>query len=166
MSAQRTSSRPPCRGRNVTAPPHPTPRTSRSRQGTAASRTRGGSGMRKLGRAARVALVAACAAPWAFSARVEGTGGGDRPEFERVGTFIVCENTSCDRSQVETTVSEIVTASEDGRTLAYADSALGAVGFVDIADPAQPQARGAVLLEGSPTSVAHTGRWLLSSEER
>ena len=117
--------------------------------------------MRRLGRAARVALIAACAAPWAFSARVEGTGGAARPEFERVGTFVVCENTSCDRGEVETTVSEIVTASADGLTLAYADSALGAVGFVDIANPALPQGLGVVDLEGSPTSVAQAGRWLL-----
>src|SRR5262245_61597707 len=54
----------------------------------------------------------------------------DSIAFDRVGTFVVCENTSCDTDLVETTVSEIVTASADGRTLAYADSALGAVGFV------------------------------------
>jgi hypothetical protein len=81
--------------------------------------------------------------------------------FERVGTFIVCENTSCDRTQVEETVSEIVTASADGRTLAYADSLLGAVGFVDITDPAKPIGRGVVRLDGSPTSVAVAGPWLL-----
>jgi hypothetical protein len=49
---------------------------------------------------------------------------GDHParkgaQFERISTFLVCESTSCDRSVVETTVSEIVAASEDGRTLIY-----------------------------------------------
>jgi Esterase-like activity of phytase len=115
--------------------------------------------MRRLGRVGRVALVAAFVAPWAVSGDVEGTGGGS--EFERVGTFVVCQNTSCDRSQVEETVAEIVTASADGRTLAYADSLLGAVGFVDISNPELPQGRGVVMLGGSPTSVATAGAWLL-----
>lgn len=89
---------------------------------------------------------------------------GGEIAFDRVGTFVVCENTSCDTDVVETTVSEIVTASADGLTLAYADSALGAIGFVDIADPGQPKPLGALILdEGSPTSVAVAGPWLLAA---
>jgi len=40
-------------------------------------------------------------------------------QFERVATFLVCENTSCDRNEVELTAAEIVAASDDGRTLVY-----------------------------------------------
>lgn len=84
--------------------------------------------------------------------------------FDRVGTFIVCENTSCDTDVVEATVSEIVTASQDGLILVYADSVLGALGFVGIADPGQPQPLGSLPLdEGSPTSVAVAGPWLLAA---
>lgn len=119
--------------------------------------------MRELGRAARAALVVAFVTPAMVSREAEGTGGSGRPEFERVSTFIVCQNTSCDTNVVEETVSEIVTASADGRTLVYADSLLGAIGFVDIADPAQPQGRGVVTLDGSPTSVAGAGPWLLAA---
>jgi hypothetical protein len=117
--------------------------------------------MRKAVRGLRAALVAAFVAPLIASSEVEGTGGSSGPEFERIGTFVVCQNTSCDTEVVEETAAEIVTASTDGRTLAYADSLLGAVGFVDIVNPAQPQGLGVVELDGSPTSVATAGRWLL-----
>jgi hypothetical protein len=91
---------------------------------------------------------------------------GDHParkgaQFERLSTFLVCENTSCDRSVVETTVSEIVAASEDGRTLIYTDSAQGLIGLVDITDAAQPKALGVVDVGGEPTSVAVAGRYAL-----
>jgi hypothetical protein len=81
--------------------------------------------------------------------------------FERIGTFIVCENTSCDRSEVEATVAEITTVSEDGRTLIYTDSPQEAIGFVDIRNPAKPKGLGVVRLEGEPTSVTVTGKYAL-----
>jgi hypothetical protein len=84
-----------------------------------------------------------------------------RSEFERVGTFVVCENTSCDTSVVETTVAEIVAASADGRTLVYTDSPQGVIGLVDIADPARPRGLGVVKLDGEPTSVEVAGRYAL-----
>ena len=82
-------------------------------------------------------------------------------QFERVATFIVCENTSCDRDTVEATAAEIVAASEDGRTLIYTDSPNESLGFIDIANPARPQPLGALHLDGEPTSVAVRGRWAL-----
>lgn len=81
--------------------------------------------------------------------------------FDRISTFIVCENTSCDRQKVKTTVAEIVAASEDGRTLVYTDSAQGVIGFVDITDPEQPKGLGTVAVGGEPTSVAVAGRYAL-----
>ena len=41
--------------------------------------------------------------------------------------------------QATETSSEIIAASEDGMTLIYSDSPLGAVGFIDISDPAPPR---------------------------
>src|SRR5688572_24531261 len=111
--------------------------------------------MQHMGRMGRAGAVLMLLAPWMVTGRAEGTGGAH--EFERVATFVVCSNTSCDTDVVESTVAEIVTASADGRTLAYADSVLRAVGFVDIANPEQPQARGVVPLDGSPSSVAVVG---------
>ncbi|MGD2084179.1 MAG: esterase-like activity of phytase family protein, partial [Chromatiales bacterium] len=77
--------------------------------------------------------------------------------FERVATFPVFLNTDIDNE----TVAEIVAASEDGYTLVYTDSALEALGFVDITDPADPQPAGVVFLDGEPTSVAVTGDYAL-----
>ena len=34
--------------------------------------------------------------------------------FQRIATYLVCENTSCDRNSVEETVAEIVASSKDG----------------------------------------------------
>jgi hypothetical protein len=87
----------------------------------------------------------------------------DRPidQFERIATFLVCENTSCDRGEVPLTSAEIVAASADGRTLVYTDSPHRSLGFVDIRIPADPQPLGALPLDGEPTSVAVAGRWAL-----
>jgi len=82
-------------------------------------------------------------------------------EFERIATFLVCENTSCDRDEIEETVAEIVAASEDGRTLVYTDGETERLGFVDLSDPANPQPLGTVEVAGEPTSVGVAGRFAL-----
>lgn len=71
--------------------------------------------------------------------------------FEHVSTFDVRDN--------GTEVAEIVDATADGRTLVYTDSATGQIGFVDITDPADPGADGALELGGEPTSVAVAGNY-------
>ncbi len=48
---------------------------------------------------------------------------------------------------------EIVTATDDGKTLIYSDSPLGAIGFIDITDAKAPKAGGALMMDGEPTSV-------------
>lgn len=60
-------------------------------------------------------------------------------------------------------IAEIVSASPDGRTLAFSDADGGRVGFVDITDPTQPQALPAVAVTGEPTSVAFAGRYLVAA---
>jgi hypothetical protein len=94
-----------------------------------------------------------------------------RPEpglFERVATFLVCENTSCTGTAGQT-AAEIVTASADGRTLVYSDalafsaSGKGRIGFVDLDDPARPRALGAIEVPGEPTSVTVAGAYLLAA---
>ena len=80
-----------------------------------------------------------------------------RGDFRRIATFPVVLNT-CEGQPAECldteTVSEIVTASADGNTLIYTDAETGAIGFVDITDPANPQPGGIVDTAGEPTSVA------------
>lgn len=78
--------------------------------------------------------------------------------FQRVGTFANFYNAPIG----DTTVSEIVAATMDGKTLLYTDSERGAIGFIDITDPALPKPGGTVSLDAdpldgkeySPTSVA------------
>ena len=48
--------------------------------------------------------------------------------FQRIATFPVFLNTDVN----EETVSEIVAATEDGKTLIYTDGEFGGIGFVDI----------------------------------
>ncbi|WEX09836.1 esterase-like activity of phytase family protein [Chelativorans sp. AA-79] len=77
--------------------------------------------------------------------------------FNRIATFPVAENLPDDIDPATPTSSEIITASEDGNTLVYSDSPLGAIGFVDITDPKTPKAAGILKVEGEPTSVTVVG---------
>ncbi len=81
--------------------------------------------------------------------------------FQRTATYLVCENTSCDRNAIEETVAEIVAASKDGNILIYTDSPTGKIGFVDIGDPENPFGLGTVNTAGKPTSVAVSGDYVL-----
>lgn len=77
--------------------------------------------------------------------------------FNRIATFAVAQNLPADADPSNTTSSEIITASEDGNTLIYSDSPLGAIGFVDITDAKTPKAGGSVKIDGEPTSVTVVG---------
>jgi hypothetical protein len=67
--------------------------------------------------------------------------------FQRVGTFANYRNAT----PGEATVAEIIAATADGQTLVYTDAVRGAVGFIDISNPAQPVPGGAILLDPDPT---------------
>ena len=77
--------------------------------------------------------------------------------FQRIATFPVFRNANVD----QTTVAEIVAASEDGNLLVYTDSVGENVGFVDITNPSHPQAAGILAVGGEPTSVAVAGPYAL-----
>ncbi|PTQ88619.1 esterase-like activity of phytase family protein [Nitrosomonas ureae] len=83
------------------------------------------------------------------------------PHFQRIATYLVCENTSCDRDIVNETVAEIVAASKDGNTLIYTDSPTGRIGFVDIHDAENPVSLGTLHTDGEPTSVSISGDYAL-----
>jgi len=82
--------------------------------------------------------------------------------FNRVATFAVAENLPAGADKKTETSSEIIGASEDGMTLVYSDSPLGAVGFVDITDAKAPKAGGIVKIDGEPTSVVVAGGKVLA----
>ncbi|NGO51924.1 esterase-like activity of phytase family protein [Allomesorhizobium camelthorni] len=96
------------------------------------------------------ALTAALAASVAMPAHAE-------MMFNRIATFAVADNLPADADRTRPTSSEIIAASEDGMTLVYSDSPLGAVGFIDITDPKAPKPAGMLKIEGEPTSVVVSG---------
>jgi hypothetical protein len=86
-------------------------------------------------------------------------GGGNVEQFERIATYIVCQNTSCD----EEATPEIMAVTDNGRTLIYTDAAQGVIGFIDIRNPAAPIGLGVMDVAGRPSSVAVHGRYLLAT---
>ena len=73
--------------------------------------------------------------------------------FNRIASFPVASNSE----GAEETSSEIITVSGDGMTLVYSDSPLGAIGFVNITDPANPAPLGTLDMAGEPTAVSAIG---------
>ena len=102
----------------------------------------------------RPSLLCALAAALSLSTAMPASA---EQSFNRVATFPVAENLPADAEKTSTTSSEIITATEDGNTLVYSDSPLGAIGFVDITDPKSPKAAGIIKVEGEPTSVTVVG---------
>lgn len=86
----------------------------------------------------------------------------EEKNFNRIASFLVCSqiDDSCDTDTE--TAAEIVAASVDGMTLIYSDSPAEQVGFVNIADPANPIADGVLGVGGEPTSVAVKGAYVLA----
>jgi hypothetical protein len=78
--------------------------------------------------------------------------------FDRIASFPITANLSAGADQKGETVAEIISASQDGKLLVYTDSPRKALGFIDIADPAQPKAAGALPIGGEPTSVKVVGQ--------
>lgn len=107
-------------------------------------------------RSTLLALTAALAASVSLPAHAD-------QMFNRVASFAVADNLPADIEKTTPTSSEIITVSEDGMTLVYSDSPLGAVGFIDITDPAAPKAGGIVKIDGEPTSVTVAGGKVLAA---
>ncbi len=110
--------------------------------------------MRWFGAIASAALIAA---PSLASAKDDLYDDYSKKVFKRIATFPVFQNTDVELE----TVAEIVSASQDGKTLVYTDSETGNIGFVDITKPSKPIASGIVSVGGEPTSVAVAGRYAL-----
>ena len=83
------------------------------------------------------------------------------PFFNRIASFPVDTNLPAEADPLTETSAEIIAVTEDGMTLVYSDSPLGAVGFIDIREPDAPKALGTLSLDGEPTAVAVAGDTLL-----
>ncbi|NBB69177.1 MAG: alkaline phosphatase, partial [Alphaproteobacteria bacterium] len=103
----------------------------------------------------RSATTGALAA--ALLASAAGGALGQETRFNRIASWPVAENLPEGMDPLTETSAEIITATPDGRMLVYSDSPLGAIGMVDLTDPANPEPAGTVMLDGEPTSVAVVG---------
>jgi hypothetical protein len=101
-----------------------------------------------VGACALAALLATSTAAFAQPGGGQGNGA-----FRRIATFPTFANTNID----DEAAAEIVAASTDGMLLIYTDGNNNRIGFVDIADPSNPQPGGVLAVAGSPTSVAVVG---------
>jgi hypothetical protein len=79
---------------------------------------------------------------------ISATGGHER-SFRRVGTFANYLNNPA--TPAAETVSQIVAATTDGKTLVYTDAVRGTIGFIDISIPSVPQPGGALALDPDPS---------------
>lgn len=77
--------------------------------------------------------------------------------FERIATL---PNYLDNADFLESTVSEIIASTADGRTLVYTDSPLEEIGFIDIALPHVPISAGKLAMGGERRSVAVLGNTL------
>ena len=78
--------------------------------------------------------------------------------FNRIATFPVIANMAEGEDKAGESSAEIISASEDGRTLIYTDSPLGVLGLIDITDPGAPRPLGNVALNGQPTTAHIIGK--------
>ncbi|WP_101340493.1 esterase-like activity of phytase family protein [Cereibacter azotoformans] len=78
--------------------------------------------------------------------------------FNRIASFATPRNMAEGEDRTRPSSAEIVSASEDGLTLVYTDSPLGAIGLIDITDPAAPQPLGTIAMGGEPTTAVILGQ--------
>ena len=98
----------------------------------------------------KAALAAVLLASVAFPAAAE-------PVFNRIASFPVAENLPVDKDKLSVSSAEIITATEDGNTLIYSDSPLGAIGFIDITDAKAPEGR-RLADDGRRADIGHLDR--------
>ena len=77
--------------------------------------------------------------------------------FNRISSFATPNNMAEGEDLARETSAEIISASDDGMTLVYTDSPLGAIGLVDITDPRAPKALGNINMGGEPTTAHFVG---------
>lgn len=77
--------------------------------------------------------------------------------FNRIASFPTPHNMGEGEDRSQESSAEIISVTGDGMTLVYSDSPLGVIGLVDITDPANPQPKGNIALDGEPTAVSALG---------
>jgi DNA-binding beta-propeller fold protein YncE len=108
-----------------------------------------------------IALASAAALTAAVLAWPLATDAKPDSALRHVGSFFVPENLLPGDPADAITSAEIVDITDDGKMLIYSDALAGRIGFVDISDPTDPIALGALDIPGDPTSLAIHRRWVL-----
>ena len=98
-------------------------------------------------------------------ASVTGANAQDSCTFERIASFAVACNPPEGADPWTEMVSEIVLETPNGVTVVHTDSPLGALGFIDIPDPANPRRLGATMLGREPISIDGRGETSVSPQE-
>lgn len=104
------------------------------------------------------ALALSLAAPLAAVPLAARAQTPDAPVFNRIASFATTANMAAGEDLSRETSAEIMTVTPDGMTLIYSDSPLGAIGLIDITDPAAPKPLGTIAMEGEPTTTVVAGR--------
>ncbi|SDD17927.1 Esterase-like activity of phytase [Paracoccus isoporae] len=79
------------------------------------------------------------------------------PNFNRVAAFPTIRNMAEGEDTARESSAEIMAVTENGNTLIYSDSPLGAIGMIDITDPRMPKPLGNIDMEGEPTTTVVRG---------
>lgn len=79
------------------------------------------------------------------------------PLFDRIASFATADNMADGADRSHETSAEIIAVTDDGKTLIYSDSPLGAIGMIDITDPQSPAPLGNIDMAGEPTTTVVIG---------
>ena len=77
--------------------------------------------------------------------------------FNRIASFATPLNMAAGEDTARESSAEIIATTEDGLTLVYSDSPLGAIGLIDITDPRAPRPLGNIDMGGEPTTTVIIG---------
>lgn len=108
----------------------------------------------KISDLAQLALISTVAVAISLSNVALAHGGYATAAFNKLSTFDVMAGNG-------SRVAEITDVSPNGKQLVYTDAENGEIGFVDISNPARPQADGVVVVGGEPTSLVVRGHLVL-----
>ncbi|WP_068316824.1 esterase-like activity of phytase family protein [Polycladidibacter hongkongensis] len=82
--------------------------------------------------------------------------------FERIATFPVYKTLPANADKATETVAEIISATQDGRTLVFTDSPADSIVFVNATNPAKLKPMARVDVGGEPTSVTVASNYALA----
>lgn len=80
--------------------------------------------------------------------------GAAEVHFTRIASFATPDAMAAGEDRARVPSAEIIDATADGMTLVYSDGPFGAIGMIDITDPAHPRPMDTVEMGGEPAAVS------------